>query len=101
LSALLNSLQMGFRTLAIEKRSSDVWKLLGAVKTQFSDFGDLLDKTQKKLKEASNSIENASRKSRVIQRKLRDVTSLSGKEAVAMLGKDAGGEENETEISEE
>ena len=98
LTALLNSLQMGFRTLAIEKRTSDVWKLLGAVKSQFSDFGDLLDKTQKKLKEASNSIENASRKSRVIQRKLRDVTSLSGKESAAML--EEGGEESEPEVSE-
>jgi DNA recombination protein RmuC len=99
LTALLNSLQMGFRTLAIEKRTSDVWKLLGAVKSQFGDFGDLLDKTQKKLKEASNSIENASRKSRVIQRKLRDVTSLSGKESAAML--EEGGEESESEVSEE
>ncbi|HPE29127.1 MAG TPA: DNA recombination protein RmuC [Candidatus Mcinerneyibacteriales bacterium] len=99
LTALLNSLQMGFRTLAIEKRTSDVWKLLGAVKSQFSDFGDLLDKTQKKLKEASNSIENASRKSRVIQRKLRDVTSLSGRESAAML--EEGGEESEPEVSEE
>ena len=53
LAALLNSLQMGFRTLAIEKRSSEVWELLGAVKTQFGKFGDVLAKTKKKLQEAS------------------------------------------------
>jgi DNA recombination protein RmuC len=63
LIALLNSLQMGFRTLAIEKRSSEVWVLLGAVKTEFGKFGDILDKTQKKLQEASNTIEDAARKS--------------------------------------
>lgn len=76
LAALLNSLQMGFRTLAIEKRSSEVWTLLGAVKTEFGKFGDLLDKTQKKLQEAGNSIEIASRKSRTIERRLRDVQEL-------------------------
>lgn len=76
LAALLNSLQMGFRTLAIEKRSSEVWTLLSAVKTEFGKFGDLLDKTQKKLQEAGNSIETASRKSRTIERRLRDVQDL-------------------------
>ena len=76
LAALLNSLQMGFRTLAIEKRSSEVWVLLGAVKTEFGKFGDILDKTQKKLSEASNTIETAARKSRTIERKLRDVQEL-------------------------
>ena len=86
LSALLNSLQMGFRTLAIEKRSSEVWKLLGAVKTQFSQFGTLLDKTHKKLQEASNTIEDASRKTRTIERKLKDVSSLSPGESAGMLG---------------
>ena len=58
--ALLNSLQMGFRTLAIEKRSSEVWKLLGGVKSEFEKFGDLLDKTNKKLQEISNTMERAS-----------------------------------------
>jgi DNA recombination protein RmuC len=67
---------MGFRTLAIERRSSEVWELLGAVKTQFSKFGDILEKTQKKLQEASNTIETASRKSRTIERKLRSVEEL-------------------------
>lgn len=76
LSAFLNSLQMGFRTLAIEKRSSEVWSVLGAVKTEFSKFGDILDKTKKKLQEATNTIDTASRKSRTIHRKLRDVAEL-------------------------
>lgn len=79
-SAFLNSLQMGFKTIAIEKRSSEVWQLLGAVKTEFGKFGDILDKTQKKLQEASNTIETASRKSRTIQRKLRSVEELPIKE---------------------
>ncbi|MCB9219055.1 MAG: DNA recombination protein RmuC [Ignavibacteriales bacterium] len=74
--AVLNSLQMGFKTLAIEKRSSEVWKLLSVVKTEFSKFGDLLDNTQKKLDLASKSIGDASRKSRTIERKLRDVHEL-------------------------
>lgn len=76
IAALLNSLSLGFRTLAIQKRSGEVWSLLGAVKTEFGRFGDLLDRTKKKLQEASNSIDNASRKSRTIERKLRDVQAL-------------------------
>ncbi len=76
LSALLSSLQMGFRTLTIEKRSSEVWQLLGAVKTEFSLFGGILDKTQKKLQEASNVIEDAGRRSRSIEKKLKDVQEL-------------------------
>lgn len=76
LAAFLNSLQMGFRTLAIEKHSSEVWSLLGTVKTEFGKFGQILDKTHKKLKEASNTIETASQKSRTIERKLRDVEEL-------------------------
>ncbi|NLE73450.1 MAG: DNA recombination protein RmuC [Actinobacteria bacterium] len=70
LAALLNSLQMGFRTLAIEQRSSEVWELLGAVRTQFGQFGDVLDKVQKRLHSASQSIEDAARKSRRIERSL-------------------------------
>ncbi|MGE5553528.1 MAG: DNA recombination protein RmuC [Betaproteobacteria bacterium] len=86
LLAFLNSLQMGFRTLAIEKRSSEVWALLGAVKTEFGKFGDILEKTQKKLQEASNTIEDAARKSRTIERKLKHVQELpSGEAAAAML----------------
>ncbi|WP_304457963.1 DNA recombination protein RmuC [Alicyclobacillus sendaiensis] len=70
LAALLNSLQMGFRTLAIQKRSSEVWQLLGAIRTEFGKFGDLLARTRKKLEEASNAIDRAATRSRQIERKL-------------------------------
>jgi DNA recombination protein RmuC len=86
LAALLSSLQMGFRTLAIERRSSEVWSLLGAVKTEFGKFGDLLDKTGKKLQEAGNTIDNAARRSRAIERKLKDVQELPQAEAFDLLG---------------
>jgi len=76
IAALLNSLQMGFRTLAVEKRASEVWTLLGTVKTEFGKFGDILDKTHKKLQEASHSIEDASRKTRTIESKLKKVQEL-------------------------
>jgi len=76
LAALLNSLQMGFRTLAIEKRSSEVWKILSGVKKEFEKFGDVLDKTQKKLQEASNTIDEAAKSSRKIERQLKDVQEL-------------------------
>jgi DNA recombination protein RmuC len=76
LAALLNSLQMGFRTLAIEKRSSEVWVVLGAIKTEFAKFGELLDKTHKKLEEASNIIDDATKKSRTIEKKLNKVQEL-------------------------
>jgi len=75
-AAFLNSLQMGFRTLAIEKRSSEVWLLLGAVKTEFGKFAEVLARTKKKLDEASNSIGNAEQRTRVIERKLRGVEAL-------------------------
>lgn len=74
--ALLNSLQMGFKTLAIEKRTSEVWQLLGMVKSEFSKFGDILDKTNKKLLEISSTMELASRKTRTIERKLKKVEAL-------------------------
>lgn len=74
--ALLNSLQMGFKTLAIEKRSSEVWELLGVVKSEFSKFGTLLDKTNKKLQEISSTMDLASKKTRTIERKLNNVEAL-------------------------
>lgn len=86
--ALLNSLQMGFRTLAIEKRSSEVWKLLGGVKSEFEKFGDLLDKTNKKLQEISNTMERASAKTRTIQRKLKNVEALPVSDEDEFYGKD-------------
>ncbi len=81
LAALLNSLQMGFRTLAIEKRSSEVWQLLGAVKSEFGKFGDVLAKTRKKLQEASNTIDAAEVRTRAIERKLRGVQQVPETEA--------------------
>jgi DNA recombination protein RmuC len=85
LSALLNSLQMGFRTLAIAKRSSEVWKILGAVKNEFGKFGIVLDKTRKQLDTVRNSIDSAGQRTRAIERKLRDVESLSGGDGEALL----------------
>jgi len=86
LSALLNSLQMGFRTLAIAKRSSEVWKLLGAVKNEFGKFGLVLEKAERQLSTVSKSISDAGKKTRTIERKLRGVESLSGEEATQLLG---------------
>ena len=86
LAAMINSLQMGFKTLAIQKRTGEIQKLLGAVKTDFSKFADLLEKTNKKLQEASNTIEKAAGKSRAIERKLKDVEQLPFKEASEILG---------------
>jgi DNA recombination protein RmuC len=93
LSALLNSLQMGFRTLAIERRSGEVWDLLSAVKTEFGKFGDVLAKTKKKLIEATHVIEDSETRSRSIERKLRNVQELppetAGDTAGLMSGSDA------------
>ncbi|MBP2635932.1 MAG: RmuC family protein [Firmicutes bacterium] len=86
LAALLNSLQMGFRTLAIERRSSEVWGLLGAVKTEFGKFGDVLIKTKEKLDQASKQIDAAAVRTRAIERKLKDVEQLPSADAVRMLG---------------
>jgi DNA recombination protein RmuC len=85
LSALLNSLQMGFRTLAIEKRSSEVWKILKSVNTEFGKFGDLLDKTQKKLQEASNTIDVAAKSTRKIEKQLNKVQELPDSEEINLI----------------
>jgi len=85
LAALLNSLQMGFRTLAVEQRSSEVWQLLGAVKTQFGQFGGLLEKVHKKLDQASTTIEDAARKSRTIERRLKTVQGMPAEDAETLL----------------
>ncbi len=86
LTALLNSLQMGFRTLAIQKRSGEVWQVLGAVKTEFGKFGPVLDKVKKKLQEASNTIDQAGVRERAIQRRLRAVEAVPAHEAATVLG---------------
>ena len=85
LAALLNSLQIGFRTLAIEKRSSEVWELLGGVKTEFGKFGAALAKTKKKLQEASHTIDKAEVRTRAIERKLRKVQETPQVETVELI----------------
>ncbi|MBF6023209.1 DNA recombination protein RmuC [Lysobacter niastensis] len=95
LLALMTSFQMGFRTLAIEQRSSEVWQTLGAVKTEFAKFGTTLDGVKKKLDEASNKIDETSRRSRVLTRKLREVEALPVEDSQRLLGADFedGGED--------
>ncbi|MQP75119.1 DNA recombination protein RmuC [Stenotrophomonas sp. MYb238] len=91
-TALLNSLQMGFRTLAIEQRSSEVWSLLGAVKGEFGKFAGILEKAEKQINTVGKSLGDASRKTRTIERKLRGVESLSADASQALLG---GAEEDD------
>jgi DNA recombination protein RmuC len=86
LAALLNSLQMGFRTLAIERRSAEVWAVLGAVKTEFGKFGEALAHTRKKLDEASNSISKAETRTRQLSRKLKEVEALPAAESAELIG---------------
>ena len=86
LSALLNSLQMGFRTLALEKRSSEVWQVLGAVKTEFAKFGDVLAATKLTLERAAKNIESAETRSRQMARKLKTVEALPSEAAQLLLG---------------
>ncbi len=88
LLATLTSLQMGFRTLALEQRSTEVWQVLGAVKTEFGKFGEVLARTKKKLDEASQSIEQASVRTRAMGRTLRDVESLPGHQPPVVLASD-------------
>jgi DNA recombination protein RmuC len=95
LAALLNSLQMGFRTLAIEQRSAEVWAVLGAVKTEFGKFGEALAHTKKKLDEASNSISKAETRTRQLSRRLKEVEALPLGEAEQLIGiTDLDGEDN-------
>jgi DNA recombination protein RmuC len=86
LVAFLNSLQMGFRTLAIEKRSSEVWVLLAAVKTEFGKFEGVLDKVKGKLDAASRELDKVGTRSRVITRKLRKVQELPAQDSSLLLG---------------
>jgi DNA recombination protein RmuC len=86
LGAILNSLQMGFRTLAIQKRTSEVWSVLGAVKTEFSKFGGMLEKVQKNLQSAGDQLEEVmGKRTRAIERKLRQVEALPAEESRKML----------------
>ncbi len=86
LAAMLNSLQMGFRTLAIEQRSAEVWAVLGAVKTEFGKFGEALAHTKKKLDEASNSISKAEVRTRQLSRKLKEVEALPAADSEQLIG---------------
>ncbi len=101
LAALLNSLQMGFRTLAIEKRSGEVWKILSAVKAEFGKFGAVLEKTQKKLQEASNVIDAAHTRSRQIERKLNKVQDMPVEDSRALLELEAEIEDIEDSVEAE
>ena len=86
LGAILNSLQMGFRTLAIQKRTSEVWSVLGAVKTEFGKFGGMLEKVQKNLQNAGDQLEEVmGKRTRAIERKLRQVEALPTDESRKML----------------
>ncbi len=90
LAAMLNSLQLGFRTLAIEQRSTEVWRVLGAVKTEFGKFGDILAKTKEKLDQVGRTLDDAGRKSTTIARRLRDVEALPEVEADRLLTGEPG-----------
>ena len=93
LTATLSSLRMGFRTLAIEKRSSEVWKVLAAVKSEFGKFGGVLDKVKRQLATASKTIDETGVRTRQMARRLRDVEKLPGSEAEQLLGVDDAGME--------
>lgn len=88
LAAVLNSLRMGFQTLAIEKRASEVWRVLGAIKTEFEKFGGVLDKVKRQLNTASRTIDQTSKRSRAMERKLRSVEQLPQKQASDILALD-------------
>ncbi len=95
LTALLTSLRMGFRTLAIEKQASEAWQVLAAVKTEFGKFGGVLDKVKRQLDTASRSIEETGTRTRVMARKLRDVERLPEDRATELLGLDDSGPEGD------
>lgn len=99
-TALLNSLQMGFRTLAIEQRSSEVWALLGAVKGEFGKFAGILERAEKQINTVGKSLGDASRKTRTIERKLRGVETLGDSQSQALLG-DLGGEEAGDDLADD
>ena len=96
LAAILNSLQMGFHTLVLQKRSSEVWSILGAVKTEFEKFGGLLDKAHKHITNAGETIEQLQgTRTKAINRRLRDVQALPGSESAALIPEIASGDLDE------
>jgi DNA recombination protein RmuC len=97
LAAILSSLRLGFQTLAIEQRASEVWRILGAIKTEFGKFGDVLDKVKRQLNTASRTIEDTGMRTRAMERKLRSVEQLSEAEASAILALSPVGDADEAE----
>jgi len=86
LSAILNSLRVGFQTLAIEKRASEVWTVLGAVKTEFGKFGDVLDRVKKQINTVSNTLDESAKRTRAMEKKLRSVEQLPADQSKSLLG---------------
>jgi DNA recombination protein RmuC len=101
LQALLMSFRVGFRTLVIEKRSSEIWQMLGAVRTEFDKYGGVLDKLRKQLSAATNTVEETAKRTRAMGRKLRDVETLPDSDAQRLLalpeGAAGSGEDEEEE----
>lgn len=100
LAAVLNSLRMGFQSLAIEKRSSEVWRILGAVKTEFGKFGDIIDKVRGQLETATKTLDTTSVRTRAMNRKLNDVSALPQTEAEELLKLGEGAQETDEETPE-
>jgi len=99
LAAILNSLQMGFRTLAIQKRSGEVWKVLGAVKTEFGKFGEILDKARRKIQEADRELDSlVKQRTDAIGRKLRQIEELPTHEANNILTEGVSKYDDEEEV---
>ena len=104
LAAILSSLRLGFQTLAIEERASEVWRLLGAIKAEFGKFGEVLDKVKRQLSTASRTIEETGVRTRAMERKLRSVEQLSETEATEILALAPAGteiEDAQTEVAKE
>jgi DNA recombination protein RmuC len=99
ISAFLSSLQMGFHSLVVEKRTSEIWELLGAIKTEFGKFGTILQKTKEKLEAAGNEIDNASKRSRAIEKKLKKIQELPKSQSQKILA-DIESEEHSSEENE-
>lgn len=100
LAAILNSLRMGFQTLAVEQRAAEVWRVLGAIKTEFSKFGEVLDKVKRQLTTASRTIDETGVRSRAMERKLRSVERLPEAEVARILALAAPGEDEESDEGE-
>lgn len=97
LAAILSSLRLGFQTLVIAQRASEVWRVLGAIKTEFGKFGEVLDKVKRQLNTASQTIEDTGVRTRAIERKLRSVEQLPEAEAAAILALPIVDDEGEVE----